>query len=269
MTAKERMKYWEAWERQRLIIERKYKAKIRKVLLNRVKEVQAAIRLGGVEYGKQSLNMDLLNTELVNIYIQIYKETSIRFANITYRELRLEVRKGASFGFNEEWAREAARFLAIEGIPLISTVTGNMREWILAVIGQAVGEGLELSLSMEDLIDMIIGRVGNYMEDKSRYWAERIARTETVRGANFGAMQGARKHDFLVKKVWIAADDKRTRHSHRDLDNQVRGLEEPFYNYENIMQPGDPKASPENTINCRCAVAFEAQRDSNGKVIRK
>jgi hypothetical protein len=280
MTAKERLKYWENWERQRLIIERKYTAKIRKVLLNRVKEVQAAIRLGGVEYGKQSMNFDLLNTELVNIYIQIYKETSVRFANIAYRELRLEVRKG-SFGFNEEWAREAARFLALEGIPLISTVTGNLRDMILKAIEDALSEGLSQSLGLTDVIENIFARLGEWAKDKSRYWAERIARTETVRGANFGAMQGARKHDFLVKKVWIAADDKRTRDPHRDLDNgNAIDLDAAFFNYEQIRFPGDPgghidgytdipKTSPQNTINCRCAVAFEAQRDSNGKVIRK
>lgn len=269
MNDKQRRQYWQTWERQRLIVQRKYQAKIRKVLLNRVKEVNAAIKLGGVEYGKRSMDFDLLNTELVNIYIQIYRETSIRFANMTYRALKIESTKGAGFGFNEEWAREAARFLSLKGIPLISTVTGNMKEFILAVIGQAVSEGIEQALSLEDMIDMIIGRVKNYMDEKSRYWAERIARTETVRGANYGAMQGARKHGFLVKKVWIAADDKRTRDSHRDLDNQVQDLEKPFFNYEPIMQPGDPEASPQNTINCRCAVAFEPQRDSNGKVIRK
>jgi hypothetical protein len=142
MTSKERLKYWENWERQRLIIERQYKAKIRKVLLNRVKEVQAALKLGGIEYGKRSMDFDLLNKELLNLYINLYKETSVRFANITYRQLRLDVRKGASFGFNEEWAREAARFLALEGIPLISTVTGNLREMILKAIEDALAEGL-------------------------------------------------------------------------------------------------------------------------------
>lgn len=269
MNEKQRKSYWLAWERQRLIIERKYLARIRKVLLNRIKEVSAAIRLGGIEYGKQSLNFDILNQELVNIYTQIYKESSVRFANITYRELRLEVRKGASFGFNEEWAREAARFLAIEGIPLISTVTGNMRDFILKLIEDAVTEGLSQSLGLNDLIGMIIGRIANYGEIRSRYWAERIARTETVRGANYGAMQGAMKHGFLVKKEWISARDNRTRDSHIDLDGDIQNLEDPFYNYEPIMQPGDPKASPQNTINCRCAVAFVPQRDANGKVIRK
>ena len=261
------------WERQRRIVERKYKAKIRKVLLSAVKQVQADIELGGIEYAKNALRMEILNTELTNIYIQLYKETSIRFANIIYRELRIEVRKGASFGFNEEWAREAARFLGIEGIPLISTVTGNLRDAILKIIEEALTDGFLEQLSLPELIKKIISDLGEWAIGRSQYWAERIARTETVRGANYGAMQGARKHGFKTNKIWIAADDKRTRDSHRGedyggLDNQVKPLDEPFFNYEPIMQPGDPKASAKNTINCRCAVAFEPVR-INGKLVSK
>ena len=82
-------------------------------------------------------------------------------------------------------------------------------------------------------------------------------------------MQGARKSPYKKEKIWIATHDKRTRDSHWSLDNQVRELEKPFHNYEDIMQPGDPDASPANTINCRCAVAFQFLRDANGKLIKQ
>lgn len=269
MNAKQRQAYWLQWERNRLITEHKYKAKIRKVLLHKIEEVTAAIRLGGIEYGKRSMNFDILNTELVNIYTQIYKETSIRFANMVYRALKIESTKGANFGFNEEWAREAARFLSLKGIPLISLVTDNLRDIILKAIDDALQEGIMDSLALNDIIDLVLDRVTGLYENASRYWAERIARTETVRGANYGAMQGARKHGFLTTKEWIATHDKRTRDSHISLDGQVQDLDKPFHNYEDIMQPGDPEASAQNTINCRCAVGFTAKRDENGKIIRK
>ena len=252
-------------------MEKKYRAKIAKVLLGAVKDVNEKIRLGGLEYARQSLLGGFMQKEqavLMAIFTQIYKDTSVRFANIIYRMLRLEVRKAGSFGFNEEWAREAARFLSEFGIPMISTITGNMRDDILKVIDEAIQEGFEEQLTLVQLIESVLARVAQYGVVRSAYWAERIARTETVRGANYGAMQGARKHSFKVRKVWIAADDKRTRDSHRELDDQVRELEEPFYNYEPIMQPGDPKASPQNTINCRCAVAFEPVRES-GKTVQR
>jgi len=35
------------------------------------------------------------------------------------------------------------------------------------------------------------------------------------------------------------------------------------------MQPGDITAPADFTINCRCVIGFESQRDANGKLIRK
>lgn len=277
MNRQQRSNYWEAWERQRLAVQNKYEASFRRIFKEAVLKARKLIEIGGINYAKSSLNLELLNDGLVNVLSSLYRETSVKWANMVYRSLKIESQKSASFVFNEEWAREAMRFLSLEGIPMISTVTGNLREEILKIIDEAVQDGFENSLSIDDVIRNIIERLKVFGEERSRYWAERISRTETVRGANYGAMQGARKHNFVVRKVWIAANDKRTRpspgntapFSHRALDGQTQDLETPFNNGENIMQPGDPKASPANTINCRCAVAFEPVRDQNGKLIPK
>lgn len=272
-----RREYWKTWERQRKQVQVKYQASFRRVFKEAVRKAKGLIEIGGINYAKSSLNLDILNEGLVNILVKLYRETSIRWANMVYRSLRIDAQKSGSFGFNEEWAREAMRFLSIEGIPMISTVTGNLRDEILKIIDEAVQEGFDQSLSLNDVIKNILIRLDEFGQIRGEYWAERIARTESVRGANYGAMQGARKHNFLVRKVWVAANDNRTRpapgkpapFSHRVLDGQTQELEKPFNNGEDIMQPGDPKASPANTINCRCAVAFEAIRDNNGKIIPK
>lgn len=277
MNRQQREDYWKTWERNRLPIQKRYEASFRRVFKAEISKAKRLIEEGGINYAKSSLSFEILNNDLVNVMMKLYRETSIRFANMSYRALKIDSQKGASFGFNEEWAREAMRFLSVEGIPMISTVTGNLRDEILQIIDEAVQEGFLNSLSLEEVIKNIITRLDEYTGLRSRYWAERIARTESVRGANFGAMQGARKHNFQVIKVWIAANDNRTRpspgkvsqFSHRVLDGQYQELESPFNNGENIMQPGDPNASPGNTINCRCAVGFEAKRDNNGKIIRK
>jgi hypothetical protein len=38
---------------------------------------------------------------------------------------------------------------------------------------------------------------------------------------------------------------------------------------EQLQFPGDPKGSPENTINCRCFSEVVAMRDDKGKLIPK
>jgi uncharacterized protein with gpF-like domain len=180
-----------------------------------------------------------------------------------------------SFGYNEVWATDAVNFLSTNGIPLISTVTGTHRDRMLQIIQDAIQEGYQQQLSTYDIVKLIETRLEDY-KTESNFRADRIARTETVRGSNYGAMQGARALDFLVQKVWIAAMDNRTRpapgeavpYSHRYLNGKREALEQPFNNGEPIMQPGDPKASAANTINCRCVVAFEPIK-SNGKNIKK
>lgn len=275
MNARQRRSYWIKFERQRARLERKYALEIRQVLSNTVDGVIDDIREGGIDYAKRVMRTDILNEELVNILIRMYRETSILFGNMIYRDLKLKSQKAAGFGFNEKWARQAVEFLSTKGIPLISTIVGNLRESILSTIDKVIEEGFFGQWDLFRTIETVLERITD--KKKDFYWAERIARTETVRGANYGAMQGAREHNFVVKKEWIAAMDERTRPSkrsktpwsHRALDGDIVELEKPFNNNEDIMQPGDPDASPGNTINCRCTVAFEPVRDSEGKLIPK
>jgi uncharacterized protein YajQ (UPF0234 family) len=64
-----------------------------------------------------------------------------------------------------------------------------------------------------------------------------------------------------VKRFWDSAGDNRTRESHREMDGQERGLNEPFVTPDGarLMHPGDSSlgAGPEETINCRCKVRLQ------------
>lgn len=57
-----------------------------------------------------------------------------------------------------------------------------------------------------------------------------------------------------VQKCWIATKDSVTRDTHRELDGQIRDVEEPYevQGYE-IMYPRQNSAPPEMIINCRCS----------------
>jgi SPP1 gp7 family putative phage head morphogenesis protein len=108
-----------------------------------------------------------------------------------------------------------------------------------------------------------------------RIRAERIVRTETAKAANVGAVQGAKKSGLVMDKVWISAQDNRTRRIPRDKTDHLHmngvtvAMDEPFIvSGEPMMQPAQPKASAANVINCRCTVGFEPRRDANGRLIR-
>jgi SPP1 gp7 family putative phage head morphogenesis protein len=88
------------------------------------------------------------------------------------------------------------------------------------------------------------------------YQAERIFRTETGRAYNLATysqqMDLAEQVPGLQRK-WIAAADERTRDTHLAAHGQVVLVTEPFIvGGAKLDYPMDPKAPPEETINCRC-----------------
>ena len=58
-----------------------------------------------------------------------------------------------------------------------------------------------------------------------------------------------------IKKQWLATLDGKTRHEHRELDGQIKDLDEPFIvDGEEIQYPADPTAEPRLIYNCRCTL---------------
>lgn len=85
--------------------------------------------------------------------------------------------------------------------------------------------------------------------------AQRIARTEGHRvqtTAAFHAQHHAVDYGCDILKQWDATLDARTRDSHREVDGELREIDEDFSN--GLRYPGDPEGRPEEVINCRCAL---------------
>ena len=153
-------------------------------------------------------------------------------------------------GFAETMARLALSYVAGELIRRrIVSIAETTRNQIVAAVARGYADGLGVA----EIGKGIRERVGDF----STYRAELIARTETHGAANFGAQEAAKETGLELRREWISADDARTRQDHVDADGQVVGMDEPFIvGGEALMYPGDPAGPPEQTINCRCAVAF-------------
>lgn len=90
--------------------------------------------------------------------------------------------------------------------------------------------------------------------------AMRIARTEAHRiqcKAAYDAQWKAKSKGADVVKQWNATLDNKTRDSHRDLDGEIKELEEKFSN--GLEYPGDPHGEAGEVINCRCALLQRAR----------
>lgn len=107
-------------------------------------------------------------------------------------------------------------------------------------------------------------QVERYRERMIDFRARTIARTETLRAINEGdeelwnqAVEAGEIDPADIENVWHTAADERVRSSHRFMNGQRRGFQEPFRsgNGNALRFPGDPRAPRSDVVNCRCVVA--------------
>jgi hypothetical protein len=90
--------------------------------------------------------------------------------------------------------------------------------------------------------------------------AMRIARTEGHRiqcQAGMDACYRAKEMGADVAKKWDSTLDGKTRSSHRQVDGEIRELDDKFSN--GLMFPGDPSGRAAEVVNCRCSLLQKAR----------
>lgn len=116
-----------------------------------------------------------------------------------------------------------------------------------------------------DTIEKLVTR---YKDNALKYRAEVIARTESIHALNQSEYEAHKQAIDLgatranaVKRIWDSAGDSRVRWSHRRLDGQSVGIDEPFISPSGarMMYPGDTSlgAPGDETIMCRCRVRLK------------
>lgn len=166
-----------------------------------------------------------------------------------------------------------------QGIPLVFPID---QEQVVAAIQHEtkLSESLYTALG-KDVVDLrkkIAGEISRGISSGQMYneiarniagWAMipknnamRIARTEAHRiqcKASMNACNKAKEKGADVVKQWDSSLDGKTRPTHRELDGQIRELDEPFeVAGMKAMQPGDFNR-PGEDINCRCAILQRAR----------
>lgn len=125
-----------------------------------------------------------------------------------------------------------------------------------------VRDAIALGLAEGEGVAAISQRIREITE-LSAHRAATVARTETHAAATFGSLESVRQAQedigVVMMKEWLPTLDDRTRPEHREMDNYGPiELSEKFdVGGEMLDRPGDPSGSPENIINCRCALIYE------------
>jgi len=216
-------------------------------------------------YGSLSDSLiDLLVTRkpIENAYRTVYIKVGSLHAAWTMRKINGMGRKGLFSYLSEKWKQLMENFFINESAELVTDVTDTTRERIKKAL--AYSEELPISQRatyLENTLDS---------PDFNRSRALTIARTETTRAANKGATLGNADADYETIKQWISVIDSSTRPDHVDANGQQVPNGEYFVVGGNECQyPGDASLPANQSINCRCCLAFVAVSDEFGLPILK
>jgi hypothetical protein len=230
-----------------------------RVLIKRELDKQCMALLKGEQPDEEKLKQ----------YIRkLHNDAGITMAKYNYDKIRKAAGVKDSMTPEQRWAAVIKLFLEQGLTQLVNGITSTTKETIRKILIQGMQEGWSIFQMMKEIEKSGI----------NIYRAELIARTETTRAANQGAMLGAISTGLQTMKEWIAITDDRTRRIPRDnydhlhMDGKTTPIDQPFtvpgLRSIDIMEyPGDPNGSAGNVCNCRCTVGFEVVRDSNGKPV--
>ena len=261
---------WIQWERRRAITERKFRPRVYSVLQNIVKGFTEDIRTNGINHAKNKIDFYLNYTPLYKVLLRLYLESGTREARATIAQLRRQ--KG--LGNSKDYIEAIRTYFRLHLLnKSVIPITQTTKEKVLEIIERGVTEGWGA--------DKTALEITRFCDEWNRSRSLMIVRTETVRSANFTKLETAKRNKFETTKVWITARDERVRGNplgrfpankpgkpnHWKLHGRELRLTGDFEN--GCEFPGDPKAIPSETINCRCTLIFRTKKDSQGNPIPK
>ena len=153
---------------------------------------------------------------------------------------------------DDAWKDFILQWLRVQAGLKVSQIESTTLEQLRRALSEGVDQG--------EGIREISRRISELYEGTIEPWrSTMIARTEVISASNAASVAGARSTSIPMEKEWLSTRDDRTRDSHRDMDGQRVGMEDPFSVSGWGMQwPGDSSlgAPPDELINCRCTVVY-------------
>jgi len=126
----------------------------------------------------------------------------------------------------------------------VTTILDTQKELMAEILRQGIADSTP--------VRELARQIKDFYTEKGRYFAERVARTETAAAASAGQI-GAASEGGMTHKVWLSVRDHRTRDTHEAMDGETVGITKQFSNGCDAPGIGD---DPAEVINCRCVLSF-------------
>lgn len=204
-------------------------------------------------------NANLAAQEIVNNNLPKIYTLNLNFVNYT-----LEMQSGFRLGFVNE--QTVIRLLRDNPDLFPAYKLDALRDisWNTQKIRETIAAGLLQGKPMQN-IAADLSRVAG-MNRSSALLHAQTAVTGAENAGRQASFERAKKLGIEFEREWIATLDSRTRDSHRKLDGQRAGVNEPFRSmYGEIMYPGDPHADSRDVWRCRCSVGVRVKGASAGQ----
>ena len=262
MTNEELSQLWHTFHRFQKSREIKYGPKINTALKAQVKQFTSA-RWAGLS-DTQALDR-VTSYGLLEVLKPLYLDAGVTYgakvlAYIKRQKARMPI------GFNELMVQIIEQYFQIELLNDVEDITQTTRDFIRNIMIEAYKDGL----SFDEIVKQL--ESPGFTAKRARL----IARTETVTASNTGAMLAAKTTGLKYNKVWISAQDNRTRRVPRDkfdhlhMNGVTIAADDKFNVTGELMDfPGDRKngANAGNICNCRCTHGYIPLRE-NGRLVR-
>lgn len=253
---------WKRSQRHRDSWERKWNLVIKNILNKQFKDL--SYHINESNYMDRDLPAKVIGREPIEkMMISIYTSVGLAFAKETFQSLKAE---SQSMMFKKEepvdqWTAFMRNYATTKAGKRITSITESGREQAVKVIQSVIDQSTSEGWGADETARNIRKELITAGEEINQWRALRIARTEIVTASNQGAMKGARSTGEPQDKYWIATYDSRTRDTHSVMEQQnPKDIDEDFEVGDYMMDaPGDARGGPEETINCRCTIAFESR----------
>ena len=178
----------------------------------------------------------------------------------------------------ESFAKRVLKFLGVYAKKNIVTIRQTLIDTVIEYIADRNDQGKSVQVITNEMVKKFGSKEGIY-----RYQIERIVRTETGAAANKAAYEAMADSDLVVDKMWLSADDDRTRdgESKKEYNHEIMsGVIKPWGEFFEVPQrDGDnndvlfpmdmENGTAGNVINCRCTTAPVPRRNSRGMLMFK
>ena len=206
--------------------------------------------------------------DLIELYQDLYENIGLRFANWYAKNFDSLVEKQIDVTGNDSIWRQVFRSeAAMVAGGRVTLVSGTKKKTLTKII-----TGLMMDAEFQSMGADAKARVfRRRFDDYSQKEAVRLVRTESTNAANQATMTTAKDMfgEEGLDKEWMTAMDGRERLSHNQMNGTIIDFKEKFnvgitktkkggqiiIGYEEMDRPGDPNATAENVINCRCSIA--------------